>query len=107
MPPRSARQVRRRSSNGSSGSAPRSRPRNPTSCPDGDGRIGSTRDGEAEEPAMWEQVQQALNQSSDRVIAGLANLLPGLVALIVALVVSSVAAWLFAVLLRRFLRGIH
>ena len=56
---------------------------------------------------MWEQVQQALNQSSERVIAGLANLLPGLVALIVALVLSSAGAWVLAVLLRRFLRGIH
>jgi Mechanosensitive ion channel, conserved TM helix len=56
---------------------------------------------------MWEQAQQALNQSSDRVIAGLANLLPGLVALVVALALSSVAAWLLAFLLRRFLRGIR
>jgi len=56
---------------------------------------------------MWEQAQQALNQSSDRVIAGLANLLPGLVALVVALALSSVAAWVLAFLLRRFLRGIR
>ncbi len=56
---------------------------------------------------MWEQAQQALNQSSDRVVAGLANLLPGLVALVVALALSSVAAWVLAFLLRRFLRGIR
>jgi hypothetical protein len=56
---------------------------------------------------MWEQVQQALHQSSDRVIEGLANLLPGVVALIVALVLSSIAAWVFGLVLGRFLRGIH
>lgn len=56
---------------------------------------------------MWEQAQQALNQSSDRVIAGLANLLPGIVALLVALAVSAAAAWVLALLLRRFLRGIR
>ena len=56
---------------------------------------------------MWDQVEQALSDSFDRVIAGLANLLPGLAALVVALVLSSLAAWLLAVLLRRFLRGIR
>ena len=56
---------------------------------------------------MWEQVKQALNQSFDRVIAGLANLLPGLAALVVALVFSALAAWVLAGLLRRFLRGIN
>ena len=56
---------------------------------------------------MWEQAQQALNQSSDRVIAGLANLLPGIVALLVALALSAAAAWVLALLLRRFLRGIR
>lgn len=56
---------------------------------------------------MWDQAQQALNQSSDRVIEGMANLLPGLVALVVALALSSAAAWVLAFLLRRFLRGIR
>jgi len=56
---------------------------------------------------MWEQAQQALNDSSDRVIQGLANLLPGIVALLVALALSAAAAWVLALLLRRFLRGIR
>jgi hypothetical protein len=55
---------------------------------------------------MWEQVQQALNESTTRVITGMADLLPGFVALLVALAVSSVFAWLLASLLRRFLRSI-
>jgi hypothetical protein len=56
---------------------------------------------------MWEQAQQALNDSSDRVIQGLANLLPGIVALVVALALSAAAAWVLALLLRRFLRGVR
>ncbi|MGE5231768.1 MAG: mechanosensitive ion channel family protein [Deltaproteobacteria bacterium] len=55
---------------------------------------------------MWEQVHEALNQSVARVITGVANLLPGMVALVIALAVSSLFAWILAVLLRRFLRGI-
>jgi hypothetical protein len=55
---------------------------------------------------MWEQVRQALNQSTARVIDGLANLLPGFVALILALAVSCVLAWILAFVLKRFLRGI-
>jgi hypothetical protein len=55
---------------------------------------------------MWDQVRQALNESTTRVITGLADLLPGFVALIVAIAVSSVFAWLLASLLRRFLRSI-
>jgi hypothetical protein len=55
---------------------------------------------------MWEQVEQALNESTTRVITGVADLLPGFVALLVALAVSSVFAWLLASVLRRFLRSI-
>ena len=55
---------------------------------------------------MWEQVQQALNESTTRVITGVADLLPGFVALLVALAVSAVFAWLVAAVLRRFLRSI-
>src|SRR5579872_705272 len=55
---------------------------------------------------MWSQVEQALNQSASRVITGIISLLPGLVALIVALLISSLLAWVVGVLLRRSLRGI-
>jgi hypothetical protein len=55
---------------------------------------------------MWEQVRQALNQSTARVMNGLANLLPGFMALILALAVSCVIAWILAFVLKRFLRGI-
>lgn len=54
---------------------------------------------------MWEQVELALNQSTVRVLAGVAQLLPGFVALIVAVLLSAILAWFFRVVLRRALRG--
>jgi hypothetical protein len=55
---------------------------------------------------MWDQVQQALNESTTRVITGMADLLPGFMAMVLAVAISSVFAWLLASLLRRFLRSI-
>jgi len=56
---------------------------------------------------MWNQIHQALNKSTSQVITEIANLLPGIAALIVALLVSGVLAWIVAVLLRRSSRKIH
>ncbi|MGA7412096.1 MAG: hypothetical protein WBW33_16590 [Bryobacteraceae bacterium] len=56
---------------------------------------------------MWNQVQQALNESTVRVIKQVANLLPGVAALIVALATSGLFAWLFTVVLRRSLRRLR
>jgi hypothetical protein len=53
---------------------------------------------------MWNQVRQALNESSVRVIKQVANLLPGIAALIVALVVSGCLAWIVASVVRQSLR---
>jgi hypothetical protein len=53
---------------------------------------------------MWNQVRQALNESSVRVIKQVANLLPGIAALIVALAVSGCLAWIFASVVRQSLR---
>lgn len=55
---------------------------------------------------MWNEIELALNESATRVIAGIANLLPGLVALTVALLISLMLASVAAFLLRRSLRGI-
>ncbi len=55
---------------------------------------------------MWEQVKQALNESVGRVITGIANLLPGFVALLLALAAATVIGWLLAFLLKRFLRSV-
>jgi hypothetical protein len=56
---------------------------------------------------MWNQVHQALNESTMRVITGFAKLVPGLVALIVAVFISILIARIFGFLLRRSLRGVH
>jgi Conserved TM helix len=52
---------------------------------------------------MKEQVKQALDQSTTRFITALTRLLPGLVALTVALLISVIAAWILAIIVRRLL----
>ena len=56
---------------------------------------------------MWIQIQQALNESTSRAIGEIASLLPGLAALIVALLVSCILAWIIVFLLHRSLVRIH
>ena len=56
---------------------------------------------------MWNQVRQALDESSSRVIKQIVNLLPGIAALIVALLAAGFLAWIIALLLRRSLRRVH
>jgi hypothetical protein len=56
---------------------------------------------------MWDQVKQALNQSTTKFLTELAHLLPGMVALIVALLISAVLAWILAIVVRRLLASMH
>jgi hypothetical protein len=56
---------------------------------------------------MWEQVKQALLASTARFLTRFANLLPGLAALIIALLLSAVLAWILAAIVRRVLAGLH
>jgi mechanosensitive ion channel-like protein len=56
---------------------------------------------------MWEQVKQALVDSTARFLTRFANLLPGLAALIIALLLSAVLAWILAAIVRRVLAGFH
>ena len=56
---------------------------------------------------MWEQVKQALMDSTARFLTRFANLLPGLAALIIALLLSAVLAWILAAIVRRVLAGLH
>jgi hypothetical protein len=56
---------------------------------------------------MWDQAEQALNQSMARLLSQVASLLPGIMALIVAILISVLVAWVLAFLLRRSLAGIH
>jgi Mechanosensitive ion channel, conserved TM helix len=55
---------------------------------------------------MWEQVKQALVDSTVRFLTRFANLLPGLAALIIALLLSAVLAWILAAIVRRVLAGL-
>lgn len=56
---------------------------------------------------MWVQIEQALNQSMLRVLNELASLLPGMAALILAVMVSTLVAWILTFLLRVSLRGLQ
>ena len=56
---------------------------------------------------MWDQVGQTLHQSTVRILSEFANLLPGVLALIVAVLFSALIAWLVVLLLRRFLKSVR
>ena len=56
---------------------------------------------------MWEQIQQALRQSTTRMLSGIAALVPGIAALILALLISLALAKLVAGILRRALDRFH
>jgi hypothetical protein len=56
---------------------------------------------------MWDQVEQALYQSTTRVMTGTAGLLPGVLALLVALLVSALLAWIVRIIIRRSLSSIN
>jgi uncharacterized membrane protein len=55
---------------------------------------------------MWDQVGDTLHQSTVRALSQLANLLPGMLALIVAVFLAALLAALVGISLRRFLRGL-
>jgi Mechanosensitive ion channel, conserved TM helix len=56
---------------------------------------------------MWDQVKQALNQSMADFITRLAKLLPGFVALVLALLISLLLAWIVGIVLRRLLASLR
>ena len=56
---------------------------------------------------MWEQVKQALQQSTTHFLTRFASLLPGLAALIVALFLSAILAVILAVLARKLLTSLR
>jgi hypothetical protein len=56
---------------------------------------------------MWEQINLLLAQASDRIVAGIANFLPGLLALLLIQLVTVVLAVIVRVALKRFLRTIN
>lgn len=56
---------------------------------------------------MWNHVNEALTEATRRVITGVANILPGLLALILAVLGSCVIAAILKWVLERSLRGIN
>ena len=54
---------------------------------------------------MWDQVGDALRLSMTKMLSQLASLLPGIVALLTALIVAALFAWAVAAILRRSLAG--
>jgi hypothetical protein len=56
---------------------------------------------------MWDQVNQALTQSTALFLTRLASLLPGLAALIVALLISVALACILAIVVRRLLTSLQ
>jgi len=56
---------------------------------------------------MWQQVKQALADSTAHFLTRLARLLPGLAALIVAMVVAIILAWILAVIAKRLLTSLR
>jgi hypothetical protein len=56
---------------------------------------------------MWQQIKQALADSTAHFLTRLARLLPGLAALVVAMLVSIVLAWILAALVKRLLTSLR
>lgn len=53
---------------------------------------------------MWEQVNAALRQSLDRVLAALASFIPGILALLVSVIIGAGLGWVLAAIVRQLLR---
>ena len=55
---------------------------------------------------MWDQINELVVQSSNRIMSAIANFLPGVLALIVILLITIVATIMVRMALRRFLRSV-
>ncbi len=55
---------------------------------------------------MWNQVEQALNQSATNVVTEAASILPGAIALVASLVLAALLGWLLGFLVRFTLRAV-
>lgn len=56
---------------------------------------------------MWNHVVEALHDSMGRVAARIAQLLPGVLAFIVALIIFFILAWIFSALVRWLLKAVN
>ena len=55
---------------------------------------------------MWDQIKDALYEATHRVLVGVANFLPGLLALVMAVLLSSLLGWLLGALVGVILRAL-
>ena len=55
---------------------------------------------------MWDQINGLVVQSSNRIMSGIANFLPGVLALVVILLITMLVTFGVRVVLRRFLRSV-
>lgn len=55
---------------------------------------------------MWDQVGETLSRSTTQMLSRLASLLPGVAALIAAVFIAALVAWVVGAILRRSLNGI-
>jgi len=55
---------------------------------------------------MWQNIEESLSAAVERVLYRLAGFLPSVLALLLALCLSAVLAWLIGIVLRRMLRGV-
>jgi hypothetical protein len=55
---------------------------------------------------MWDQINGLVVQSSNRIMSGIANFLPGLLALVVILLITMLVTFVVRVVLRRSLRSV-
>jgi hypothetical protein len=56
---------------------------------------------------MWEQLNRAWSQSMDRIIGGVADFLPGILALVIVMILALPIAWIVSRLLRRSLQSMR
>ena len=57
--------------------------------------------------SLWQQVDASLSQSMNRALVQLAHFLPGILALLIAVLLMSAVGALLSVTLRRILRGVR
>src|SRR5262245_44124652 len=55
---------------------------------------------------MWDQINDLMSQASSRIVAGIANFLPGLLALLLILLITVTLVGVLRLALKRFLRSI-
>ena len=56
---------------------------------------------------MWDQIEQSLRLSMERVITKIAMLLPGLLAFVLAVVIFAAIGWLVALLVQKMLGALR